>query len=174
MRRHLSTMFSLFPGFILCVVMTLVVPTTTNAALIGEGECSSLPHSPGQCNVAENVAALISGIDMADLTLLAESESTPLPMGLEFFDSLGDPVLDPFAADLKEGSVSWTGGFDYISIKNGTLLSVFSGDGGAFELTHGVSNIKVWSSSSAIPEPTAALVFATGFAVMGIARRRVA
>ena len=87
---------------------------------------------------------------------------------------LGDPVSDPFAADLKEGSVSWTGGFDYISIKNGTRLSVFSGDGGAFELDFGVSNIKVWNSSSAIPEPTAALVFATGFAVMGIARRRVA
>jgi hypothetical protein len=148
----------------------LLIPGAASASLIGSDFCTNFAD-PNPCNTAENVASLILGVEAPDLTFLVAAEGVPLPAGLAFFDPSNAPIADPFGSDLNEGYLTWSGSFDYLSVKAAGTLYVY--DSGRFDLLNGVSNIKLWGTGGTIvPEPTGALIFAIGFAVMEASRRR--
>lgn len=153
------------------ILFSLAFAVNASADLIATADCKQL-SSP--CNSESNVESLLG----QDVELVWEAEEGVLSSQIAYLDVDGNPIADPFASDVKTGSWLWSGGgvVLYASAKAANVLNVY--DDNSWSFSRGISNLKIWAAAGpAVPEPSAAVVFALGFGMVnaGIrnrARRR--
>lgn len=149
---------ALFP-----ILFSLALAVDAGAALIATADCEQL-GSP--CNSESNVESLLG----QDVYLIWEAEEGVVSGQISYFDGDGNPIADPFAGGVTEGSWLWGGeGIAlYASAKSAGMLNLY--DDNSWALGRGISNLKIWGvPGSSVPEPSAAAVFALGFGFVNAA-----